>query len=472
MTDLYQLSATELAKAICTQTICAVEAVEACFERIDRHNSHLKAFITLCYEQAKTAAIEADRAVQQGWPLKLLHGIPIAIKDLTATAGIRTTYGSLLYHDHIPAYDDLCVARLRDAGAIILGKTSTPEFGMGTGTTNRVIGTTVNPYDHNRTCGDSSGGSAVAVATGMCYVAQGSDLGGSVRTPASFCGVVGLRPAIGRIPRVPKALQWESLATDGILARTVEDAALMLSAMAGADVCDPVSIAQAGWSVPEFGLEGLPQTRVGFSCDLGIAVIEHDVEAVFQQAIEAIARICPTVKPAHPDCSGAQAAFETLRAALVWHQHGHRLKVHPEQLTETVRWEIEQGRGITAAQWLQAEAQRSRIFLNFMEFFQHYDVLATVSASVLPFPIHQTEVLEINGVALRNIIDYLNITYTISLTGLPALSIPCGWTASGLPVGMQLVGKPYGEADLLRFAFFLQEALDFRHRWASPSSAP
>jgi amidase len=463
--SLFQYSATQLAVALRDGTVSAVDAVAACFDRIDSLNPSLNAFITLCREQAEREAVAADKSRKQGQILGSLHGIPIAIKDLNATAGIRTTQGSKLFENHIPDDDDLCVARLKAAGAIIVGKTSTPEFGFGTGTHNLLIGTTVNPYNPSYTCGDSSGGSAVAVAAGMSFLAQGGDMGGSVRTPASFCNLVGLRPAIGRIPRVPKPLLWESLATDGVLARTVEDAALMLSVMAGWDARDPVAIAQPHWSIPDFFLNGQEQTRIGYSVDLGVTLIDQEVAAVFEAAIKAIAHHCSQVKPAHPDCTGAQATFATLRAALVYEMYHPLLERYGEQLTETVCWEVQQGNNVTAAQYLQAEARRGQIYQNFLRFFENYDVLIIPSASVPPFPATQAEVREINGISLHTIIDYLAITYIISLTGLPALSIPCGFTKSGLPIGMQLVGKPQGEAALLQFAYFLQEVLSFRHCW-------
>lgn len=461
----YKLSATDLAQAIRTRRVRAVDAVSACFERIDQDNDRLKAFITICREQAEAEAIKADAAVERGEHLGSLHGVPFAIKDLTATAGIRTTYGSVIYKDYVPSKDELCVARLRAAGGILIGKTNTPEFGLGNATTNELYGPTANPYDLDKSCGGSSGGSAVAVSAQMCPLAQGSDFGGSVRTPASFCGIVGLRPSVGRIPQVPKNPLWESLAVDGVLARDVKDAALMLSVMAGQDRRDPVSIAQPSWSMPDFSDEGRNQIRVGFSHDLGIAIIDTEVAEVFHQAIERMAPVCQSVSPDCPDCSGAQETFETLRAALLLHQQRHHYEKYGALLSENVRWNVERGFDIKAADYLRAETERDRIYLNFLEFFERYDILATVSASVPPFPRDQQEILDINGVALRNIIDYLTITYTISLTGLPALSIPCGWTKSGLPIGMQLVGKPQGEAELLRFAFLLQEKLNFRHRW-------
>ncbi|MBE9100769.1 amidase [Vacuolonema iberomarrocanum] len=466
---LYQQSAQQLARQIASQEVRSLDAVLACLEQIERHDQTLHAYITVCREAAIAAAEAADAAVQQGDRLGSLHGVPIAIKDLTATAGIRTTYGSPLHANHVPSYDDLCVARLKAAGAIILGKTNTPEFGMGAHSANVLCGPTATPYDPSRSSGGSSGGSAVATAAGMAYLAQGTDMGGSVRTPASFCGVVGLRPSAGRIPRIPKALPSETLVTDGVLARSVEDAALMLSAMAGYDPRDPASLAASGWEMPEFSealcdrLTG--KVRLGYSTDLGVAVVDAAVRDVFEGAIAQLAFVCDCIAPEHPDCRSAKATFETLRAGILYQTHHHYLATQADQLSSTVRWNIERGKDVTAQAFLAAEVERGRLYQSFLKFFESYDVLATVSASVPPFPHTQAEVLEINGTPLDNIIDYLLITYTLTLTGLPVVSIPCGYTATGLPIGMQLVGKPQGEAELLQFAYLLQERLGFRHQW-------
>ncbi|MBD1852600.1 amidase [Leptolyngbya sp. FACHB-711] len=473
MTAIHQLTATQLAQAIRNRQIRAVEAVGACFEQIDRLNDRLKAMITLCRERAEAEAIQADAAIDRGEWVGALHGVPFTVKDLTPTADVRTTFGSPLYRDYVPQQDELCVARLRfplrgtaklTAGGILIGKTNTPEFGMGTHCTNALYGPTANPYDPDRSSGGSSGGAAVAVCTGMSYLAQGTDMGGSCRTPASFCGIVGLRPSAGRIPRRRKPLLWDFLDTDGILARTVEDAALMLSVMAGADDRDPLSRNSSAWTMPDFSSLLRSPVRLAFSPSLGIATIDSEVEAVFQQAIAQIAAHLP-VKAAHPDCSMATFAFETLRAATLLHKQKYHYEKYSHLLSESVRWNIERGIGISAADLLQAEADRDRLYLNFLRFFESYDILATVTASIPPYLHTELEILEINGIPMQTIIDYLTITYTISLTGLPAVSIPCGWTSSGLPIGMQLVGKPGGEAALLQFAYFLQETLNFRHRW-------
>ncbi|MBF2048615.1 MAG: amidase [Elainella sp. C42_A2020_010] len=471
MTQLYQHSACELAQQIQQRQVRSIEAVAACFQQIERHNHQLKAVITPCREQAELAAKQADAMLERGETVGVLHGVPFTVKDLTPTAGVRTSFGSRIYQDFVPQQDELCVARLRAAGAILIGKTNTPEFGMGAHCSNFLYGPTANPYDPERSSGGSSGGAAVAVATGMGYLAQGTDMGGSCRTPASFCGVVGLRPAAGRIPRRRKPLLWDYLDTDGILVRSVEDAALMLSVMAGEDWRDPVSIGSSDWPMLSFALlpeaveEHLGSLRIGFSPDLGVAMVDAEVVAVFRQAMEQIGSLCPQIQETHPDCTTAQFAFETMRAATLLHKQKHHYENYRNLLSDSVCWNIERGIGLAAADLLQAEADRDRLYLNFLRFFQQHDVLITVSASVPPYLHSETEILTINGVALRNIIDYLTITYTISLTGLPAISIPCGWTTSGLPIGIQIIGQPRGEAALLQTAYCLQAALNFRHRW-------
>ena len=461
--QIHQLSACELAAAIHSHQLTATDAVNACLQQIDRHNDRLKAMITVCRDRALSEAQAAGQAIAQGVYLGPLQGIPFTAKDLTPTAGVRTTFGSLIYANQIPTQDELCVARLKAAGAILIGKTNTPEFGLGAHCTNALYGPTANPFDANYSSGGSSGGAAVAVATGMCFLAQGTDMGGSVRTPASFCNVVGLRPAAGRIPRRRKKLLWDYLETDGILTRTVEDAALMLSVMSGEDWRDPLSVGHSAWQMPDLSgrnteslLAGL---RVGVSAGLGVAAIDADVTQVFEQAIARIAPQCHTVTAAHPDCTMAQSSFEIMRAALLWHKMQSLYRQHPDQLSESVRWNVEQGRGISAEALLVAKAKRDQLYLNFLNFFEKYDVLVTVSASIPPFPHHHLEIRNINGIPQRNIIDYLTVTYSISLAGLPAISVPCGWLSSGLPVGLQLVGKPWGETELLAITAAFQAIL-------------
>ena len=461
--QIHQLSACELAAAIRSRQLTATDAVNACLQQIDQHNDRLKALITVCRDRALSEAQLADRARYNGEILGPLHGVPFTAKDLTPTAGVRTTYGSSIYANHVPTQDELCIARLKAAGAILLGKSNTPEFGFGAHCTNALYGPTANPFDADYSSGGSSGGAAVAVATGMCFLAQGTDMGGSVRTPASFCNVVGLRPAAGRIPRRRKKLLWDYLETDGSLTRTVEDAALMLSVMSGEDWRDPLSVGHSAWQQSDLSDQCskslLASLRVGFSAGLGIATIDAGVIQMFEQAVTHLTPWCRTVAAAHPNCTMAQSSFEVLRAALLWHKMQSLYQQHPDQLSSSVRWNIEQGRGISAKALLTAQAQRDQLYLNFLNFFEKYDVLATVSASIPPFPHGKTEILEINHVPQRNIIDYLTVTYTVSLTGLPAISIPCGRLPSGFSIGLQLVGKPWGETALMAVAGAFREVL-------------
>lgn len=464
--NLWRLSAVEAAAAIREGRVRARDMVESSLARIERHDGWLHAFLTVAAASAREAADEADRAIRSGRPLGPLHGLPVAIKDTTLTAGIRTTFASPIYAQNVPTEDDLCVARLKAAGAIVIGKTNMPEFAMGPRSVNRLMASTATPYSPDHSAGGSSGGSAAAVSIGMVPLAHGTDFGGSVRTPASFCGIIGLRPTPGLIPSVPKRLAWDALATAGILARSADDAALMLSVLAGRDDRDPISIARDPWQDEEIA-DPCPR-GVAVSVDLGIADIAADVAAAFEAAVEKVGTVTQVARAA-PECSRGQQAFETLRAAMVLHNHAGHLRDHRDELTPQVLWNIERGIGLSAAQFLQAEQDRSRIYAAFLDFFGRHDFLLLPSASVLPFPHTQEEVLEIDGRPLRNPIDYLTITYLVSLVGMPCLSIPAGW-AGGLPFGLQIVGPPLSEARLLSFARLLERRLGFTHQWPATAN--
>ncbi len=469
MTDsndaLTRLSAAEMVEGVRRRRFRARDLVAASLERIARLDGTLKTFITVAPEAALAEAAEADRRVEAGGPLGLLHGVPVGIKDLTPTAGLRTTYGSTLYADFVPDADDLSVARLKAAGAIVLGKTNTPEFGFGAITSNELCGPTANPHNPAMTSGGSSGGSAAAVAAGLVPLAQGTDFGGSVRTPASFCGVVGLRPTPGRIPSPGRALAWDGLATQGFLARTVEDVALALAVASGPAPQDPTSVPVPAWAMPDLDALDPKALRVAWSTDLGSALVDLGLADVFEGVMRGLEGRFGAFAEVSPDCRDASEAFETLRAAHIHNTYGATLEQDGDRLSPTVAWNIARGRNLTAADYLRAEAQRSALYRRFAAFFQTHDILMTLSASVPPFPNAQGDVTEINGFRLRTIIDYLAITYTVSLIGFPCLSIPCGWTPDGLPIGLQLIAKPYGEDTLLRCARFLERDLGFRHRW-------
>jgi amidase len=464
MIDPTAVPATALAHAIAAGEIASSAVVEASLARIAALDGGLKAFLTVCGDQALAEARRADRDRAAGRLRGPLHGVPVAIKDNTLTAGIRTTFGSRVYEHHVPDADDACVAKLRAAGAILLGKTNTPEFGFGALCTNALQGPTANPYDHRFSSGGSSGGSAAAVAARMVPLAQGTDFGGSVRTPASFCGVVGLRPTPGRIPAAPKRFAWNGMSVHAILARDVGDAALMLEAMSGADPGDPLSAGMAAWRSASLDEAGAVRPRVAWSLDLGFATVDPEVAAVFHAAIDAMRRLDIELAAAAPDATGAPHAFETLRAGQLHASYAELCERHRDLLSASFLWNVERGRGLSASEYLAAEAERSRLYERFAGFFRDHDLLATVSAAVPPFPNTQENVEEIAGVRMANIIDYLRITYLTTLVGFPSVSIPCGFTPSGLPIGMQLVARPCEETLLLAFARRLERDLGSRYR--------
>jgi len=469
MTDPTRLPAATLAAAIASGELTSTAAVEAALARIAALDGELKAFITVCGGQALEEARRADRDRAAGRLRGPLHGAPVAIKDNTLTAGIRTTFGSRAYAHHVPDSDDACVAKLRAAGAIVIGKTNTPEFAFGALCTNAIQGPTANPYDRRFASGGSSGGSAVAVAARMVPLAQGTDFGGSVRTPASFCGVVGLRPTPGRIPAAPKRFAWNSMSVHGILARDATDAALMLEAMSGAEPGDPLSIGMDRWRADSLDQFETVRPRVAWSLDLAFATVHAEVAAVFGQAIDAMRHLDIELAAAAPDANGAQHAFETLRAGQLHATYAELCERHRDLLSPSFLWNVDRGRGLDASEYLAAEAERSRLYERFVRFFRDHDLLATVSAAVPPFPNTQENVTEVAGVRMANIIDYLRVTYLITLVGFPSVSIPCGFTPSGLPIGMQLVARPCEETLLLAFARRLERELGFRHR---PPSDP
>jgi amidase len=465
MDELFRFRAIELVGGIRKRQFSCVDVVSASLARIAALDDRYQAFLTVAAEDALQRAERADRVIARGEAVGPLHGLPMALKDLIDTEGIRTTYGSALFRDHVPDADDIVAARLKAAGAIIVGKTNTPEFGYGAITDNELRGPTCNPYDPLRTSGGSSGGSASAVSLGMVPVAHGTDFAGSVRFPASFCALVGLRPTIGRIPTVPKSPLWQNLIAHGIFARTVEDAALILTALAGRDDRDPISYGEASWQAPDFLAAAERDFGIAVSADLGFALVDGTVRRLFDRAVEQIGRIFPETVPVDLSLGEVKGAFEVLRGALLFDQFGPMVAEHGERLSETLRWNVERGRSLSAADLYAAERVRSRIYLELLRLLDRHDILVTISAPVPPFPNTDRNVLSINGEPLRHIIDWFGIATPVTVTGLPALSIPCGWTDDGLPVGLQLITRRYAEADLLLCAYRLQEELGFRHRW-------
>jgi amidase len=365
---------------------------------------------------------------------------------------MRTTHGSPLFADHVPGEDELLVSRIQQAGAIRIGKTNVPEFAAGSHTFNPVFGATRNPYDRSRSAGGSSGGAAAALAAGLQPLADGSDMGGSLRNPASFCNVVGLRPTPGRVPTYPAPNLWDTLGVPGPMARTVRDVALLLSVMAGPDRRCPTSLDTPGTTFRGMpapaGLRGL---RVAWTPDLGGRVpVEPDVLAVLEPQLQVFRDLGATVVEDCPPLDGAEEVFRTLRAHEFDLGLGELLDSHPDQLKPAVAWNIRQGRKLSPADLAAAAASRSRLHVAAAEFFDRYDLLLAPVSQVAPFPVEWEYPHTVAGQPQHSYLDWMRSAYFLSVLGVPALSVPAGFTPGGLPVGLQLVARPRAEAALLR----------------------
>ncbi|MFI0215135.1 amidase [Streptomyces lydicus] len=452
MTDaLHHLDATDLAARLRRREISAREVVQAHLDRIERVNPAVNAIVTLDAEGALAAAAEADARLVRGAEVPPLHGLPIAFKDTHLTRGMRTTFGSPLFADHVPDEDDVVVDRLQRAGAIRLGKTNVPEFAAGSHTFNRVFGTTRNPYDPTRSAGGSSGGAAAALAAGLQPLADGSDMGGSLRNPASFCNVVGLRPTPGRVPPQPGGDLWDTLAVPGPMGRTVADTALLLSAMAGPDPRCPLSLETPGaaFRVPlDRELRGL---RVAWTPDLGgLAPADPDVLAVLESQLRVLEELGWRVDTACPDLTGADETFRTLRAHSFDLAFGGLLDADREALKPSLARNVEEGRRLTTADLVTATATRSRLHLETLEFFSRYDLLLAPVSQVTPFDAELEYPQEVAGRPTKTYLDWMRSAYLISVLGVPALSVPAGFTPAGLPVGMQFIGPPRADLAVLQ----------------------
>jgi len=462
MTEICEAGARTLARWIRTRRLSATEAMRAFIARIERANPLVNAIVTFVPERALAAARTLDRALaRRGHRTPgLLAGLPIAYKDLVPTRGIRTTFGSLVYRDHVPREDALLVERLAAAGAITIGKTNTPEFGAGGQTFNRVFGATRNPYDLTKTAGGSSGGAAAAVACGMLPFADGSDLAASLRNPASFCNVVGFRPSPGRVPVYPAPDGWDTLAVAGPIARSVADCAFLLAAMAGADARAPLSISEPGARFLRPLGRDFRGVRVAWSRDLGGLPMDARVLDALAPARRTFEDLGCIVEDACPDFSGATEAFETLRALSFAQRYAPLLAAHRDKLKETVAWNIEQGLALGGAQVARALALRTELFHRVRRFFEKYAFLACPTSPVPPFPVEEEYPREIGGVAMTNYLDWMKSCYFIALTGHPAISVPAAFTADSppLPVGLQIVGRHRDDFGVLALAHAFERA--------------
>jgi amidase len=443
-----------LARLLRARKISATEVMRAFIAQIERVNPKVNAIVTFLPEEGLKAAKALDRKKNFDGPFA---GLPIAVKDVVPTKGVRTTFGSLIYKDHVPAEDHIMVERLKAAGAILVGKTNTPEFASGSQTFNEVFGATRNPYDLGKTCGGSSGGAAVAVATGMLPFADGSDLGASLRNPGNFCNVVGFRPSTGRVPAYPHPYPWSAQGEIGPIGRSVADAAFLLSAQAGPDRRAPTSISEPGSLFNRTLKRSFRKVRVAWSRDLGGLPMDARVTQVLEPRRKVFEQLGCIVEHAEPDFSGATESFETLRALGYLHR-AQLLKEHRDKLKDTVIWNIEQGLQKSAADIAQAEALRTALYHRMRRFLDKYEFLICPVNQLPPFSVDQDYPREIAGVKMTNYLDWMKSCYYITVTSHPAISVPAGFTDDGLPVGIQIVGRYRDDFGVLQLAHAFEQA--------------
>ncbi|SDF46867.1 amidase [Blastococcus fimeti] len=463
--DLCARPATELAALVRSRQVSARELLEAHLARLDRYDGAINAVVTRDDEAARAAADAADAALVRGGPVGPLHGLPVAHKDTHATGGMRTTWGSPLHRDTVPRQDELVVARLAAAGAIRIGKTNVPEFAAGSHTVNPVFGATHNPYRHGLSAGGSSGGAAAALAAGFVPLAEGSDMGGSLRNPAAFCNVVGLRPTPGRVPTWPAPMAWSTLSVQGPLGRTVADVALQLSVLAGPDPRVPISLSDdpAGLAAPlPERLDGL---RVAWAPDLGGRVtVDPAIGSVLSASLPVFEALGARVSEDCPDLSGADEVFGTLRAWLFDASFSELVRRHPDQVKESIRWNAAMGARLTGADLARAERLHTTLHERVVEFFGRYDVLLAPTTQVLPFPVELEYPTEIAGEPQADYLAWMRSCTLLSPTGCPALSVPGGFTPDGLPVGLQIVGPPRADHRVLEVGHAFEQATRFGER--------
>jgi amidase len=464
--DLCFTPAIRLAALIRRRSVSPLELTRAFLARIERVNPRVNAYCTVAADHALAAARAATAAVtRRSARLGPLHGVPVSIKDLTPTRGIRTTFGSRIFEHHVPEEDGLVVERLRAAGAIVLGKTNTPEFGAGANTRNDVFGVTRNPWNLALTCGGSTGGGAVALATGMGPLAQGSDLGGSLRIPASFCGVVGLRPSPGLVPIHPITIAWDTSGVQGPMARTVADLALMLAAIAGPDPRSPISYpVDPRAFVAAARRPRIRGLRVAWGGDLGVTPVDAEVLATARAATAVFRRLGARVGEARPDFDGVRDVVVASRGVRMVALHDEKLPKWRDVMAAHLVKNVEHGLTLTAADVARCERLRTALYHGAREFFEDHDVLLTPTTAVKPFPVEQWYPTEINGTPMPTYIDWVLLTYAFTVLGLPAISVPCGFTADGLPVGLQIVGRWRDEATVLRAAAAFEAAAPWLER--------
>lgn len=456
MTQPCDLSATEARQLIGTKRLSPVELVESCIARVEAVDHAVNAMVARDFDRARTEARAAEAAVMAGASLGVLHGLPVGIKDLEDTEGLRTTYGSVMFRDHVPRADQRLVADIKRAGGIVLGKTNTPEFGAGANTRNAVYGATGNPFDPQKSAAGSSGGSAVALATGMVPLASGSDMGGSLRNPAAFCGIVGMRPTPGLVPSEKRLLGPSALSVLGPMARTTPDLALLLGAIAGYDSRDMLSLPHAASRAPEADLGTL---RVAFTPDFGFTPTSSAVRGLFARRAEQLAPLFATADHTTPDCRDADEAFAVLRAVNFLASFGQTFQTHPERLGPNVRANVEEGLRYTAADVARATVAQTSLHRNWQEFFEHHDILITPSVTIQPRAWTELFPSEIDGHLTRSYFHWLALAYAPTLAGHPALSLPLGTDADGMPFGIQIIGRRHADWQTIAVATAIEACI-------------
>lgn len=456
--DLNFTDASTLCNLLQDRSISSRELMSAAYEQIEQINPLVNAICTLIPRREALAQADAyDQERAKGGTVGPLAGMPIAIKDLAMTKGLRTTMGSRAFANHIPDQDSIHVERIKAAGGLVIGKTNTPEFGAGSHTFNDLFGVTRNPYNVDKTAGGSSGGAAAALAAGMIPLADGSDMGGSLRNPAAFCNVVGLRPSVGMVPSWPTPMIWQSrLGVEGPMARNVKDCALLFSIMAGPDRHDPLSWLQ-GEPEPAMLDRDFGSTRIAWSTDLGTLPVEPAISHVCAAAVNRFEDLGCYVDAACPDLSGAMHVFRVLRASYFAQTGGSLLDGHQSELKATLIENIRTGLSLSAADLTAADVERTKIYHRVSRFFEVFDFLVVPTTQVTPFDVSIEWPTEINGQAMTDYIDWMSICCMITTTGLPTASVPCGFTNTGLPVGLQIIGPPGKDWSVLQLAYAFEK---------------
>ncbi len=463
-TEVCYMKALDLAALLRNKKISTREVMQAHLKQIARVNAKVNAIVTLVPEdQLMSQALAADESLAKGYLAGPLHGLPMAVKDLTETAGIRTTYGSPLWKDFVPSQDALLVERQKKAGAIVIGKTNVPELGMGSQTFNPLFGPTFNPYDVSKTCGGSTGGGAVALACGMIPLADGSDMGGSLRNPGSFCNVVGLRPSPGRVPIVTAKLAWQGLGVQGPMARTVSDCALLLGVQAGPDNRSPISIMESSQQFLKPLARDFKGVRVAFIKDLGLPW-QREVKDAIDSQRKVFESLGCVVEENEPDMTDANECFVNFRHWQYEAQYGDLLEGSSDKMNEYTKWHIAEGRKLTGPYLSRLEMKRSTLFRRMQKFLEKYEFLMLPVSQVLPFDVNTHYPTQIDGVPMTTYIDWMKSSYYISVVGNPSLSVPCAFSKSGLPIGIQIVGRHNADLSVLQMGFAFEQATNVGNR--------